>query len=318
MLLDVIIIAKNEEYNIARCLDSIIKNISDIDFRIILSDSNSTDKTVSIARKYSVEILKIESNLYSAALGRQVGLQYSKSKYVMFLDADMELAEKWIEKAIDYLEKSENEIAGVTGIRSDKIYQENKFVKSKENVYKICKVQESSHFGGAGLFKTHALKDVGGYDIRMTSNEEPELHSRLTKKGYKVIELPYDMIIHHTEYISVSENIKSVFSVRNRGIGLGLKYSIEKKNFFQYVKRMYKHLIPLLVDLLMVIIVLFSLAIHKSISTIILIMFISQLFSLIVSKKFKSLVISKFLILPTIIGFTTKKVKVEYTVKQLK
>jgi len=49
----IIIIAQNEEKNIAGCLDSLVNNFDDI----WLVDSFSEDKTAQIAQKYGVNII---------------------------------------------------------------------------------------------------------------------------------------------------------------------------------------------------------------------------------------------------------------------
>ena len=57
--LSVIIPSYNEEQDIGECLES-LKKQSFKDFEIILVDDGSTDKTIEIAEKYDIEILKKE------------------------------------------------------------------------------------------------------------------------------------------------------------------------------------------------------------------------------------------------------------------
>lgn len=93
--LSVVIITFNEERNIARCLQSL--KFSDKLFKskeIILVDSFSQDKTVSVARSKGVKVFqrawKGYSNQKSWALGR------CKGDWVLCLDADEELTPELI------------------------------------------------------------------------------------------------------------------------------------------------------------------------------------------------------------------------------
>lgn len=77
-----LVITFNEEKNIEKCLDSLFQYCEEV----IIIDSNSTDKTVEIAKSKGA---KVYSQAY---LGdgpqRTYGLQYCKNDWIMNLDAD--------------------------------------------------------------------------------------------------------------------------------------------------------------------------------------------------------------------------------------
>jgi len=81
-MISVVILTKNEERNIERCLESV--RWSD---ETIIIDDNSSDKTVEIASKYKVTIYEnsLDGN-FSAQ--RNFGLQKAKGEWVLFVDAD--------------------------------------------------------------------------------------------------------------------------------------------------------------------------------------------------------------------------------------
>src|SRR3989337_2539533 len=84
----VIITTKNEEDVIGKLLESILsqkyKNIE-----IILVDNHSTDNTLEIAKKF--KNVKIYQFGPERSAQRNFGAKQSKGKFVVFLDADMEL-----------------------------------------------------------------------------------------------------------------------------------------------------------------------------------------------------------------------------------
>lgn len=85
--LSVCIITKNEESNIGRCLSS-IRRIAN---QIIVVDTGSIDKTKTIAASYGAEVYEhVWNNDFSKA--RNKSLEYARGDWVLFLDADEELA----------------------------------------------------------------------------------------------------------------------------------------------------------------------------------------------------------------------------------
>jgi glycosyltransferase involved in cell wall biosynthesis len=81
-IISAVIITKNEERNIARCLDSIV----DIIDEIIVIDSYSTDRTEEICSRFSVRFIQSEWKGYSET--KNYGNSLAKGEYILSLDAD--------------------------------------------------------------------------------------------------------------------------------------------------------------------------------------------------------------------------------------
>ena len=86
-MLSVIIIAKNEEANIGRCLASVA--FAD---EIIVLDSGSTDKTVEIAKAYTDKVFLTDWRGYGVQ--KQRALEYTTGDWVLNLDADESISEE--------------------------------------------------------------------------------------------------------------------------------------------------------------------------------------------------------------------------------
>lgn len=81
-MISVIILTKNEEQNIEKCIQS-VKWCDEI----IVVDDNSSDKTIEIAKKYKTTIHQRSlSNNFSAQ--RNFGLSKAKNEWVLFIDSD--------------------------------------------------------------------------------------------------------------------------------------------------------------------------------------------------------------------------------------
>lgn len=85
-MLTVIIIAKNEEVNIRKCLESV--RFAD---EIIVLDSGSTDNTLSIAQEYTKNVFSTDWLGYG--IQKQRALDKATSDWVLNLDADESLSE---------------------------------------------------------------------------------------------------------------------------------------------------------------------------------------------------------------------------------
>uniref|UniRef100_UPI00293DC4C9 glycosyltransferase family 2 protein n=1 Tax=Clostridium TaxID=1485 RepID=UPI00293DC4C9 len=81
--LSVCIIAKNEEENLLRCLES-IKDIAD---EVILVDTGSIDNTIGIAKKYNAQIVEFPwINNFSSA--RNKALEKATKDWILCIDCD--------------------------------------------------------------------------------------------------------------------------------------------------------------------------------------------------------------------------------------
>ena len=96
-----ILITKNEEANIKRCLAS-IKDISD---EIIIVDSGSTDKTLQIAKSFNAKI--INKGFDNFASQRNFALSKAENDWVLSLDADEEISQELREEISKAIEAEE-------------------------------------------------------------------------------------------------------------------------------------------------------------------------------------------------------------------
>ena len=103
-LVSVVLTTKNEEKNVAKCLQS-IKNQTypQAKIEVIVVDNYSPDKTIEIAKKFTENIYRKGPH---RAAQLNFGAQKARGKYIFYPDADMILSENVIAECID---KCENE-----------------------------------------------------------------------------------------------------------------------------------------------------------------------------------------------------------------
>lgn len=88
MLLTAVIITKNEERNIARCLES-IKDVAD---EIVVVDSGSTDNTEKTCKSFNVRFVQQDWLGYSEQ--KNFANNLASNDWILSIDADEELSEK--------------------------------------------------------------------------------------------------------------------------------------------------------------------------------------------------------------------------------
>lgn len=97
----------NAQSVLETCLKSIKKQtISPKNYEIIIADGGSTDKTLSIAKKYNAKIYK--NPLITAEAGKAVGVKKAIGKYIALIDSDNILpTQNWLKTNIDVLENDQ-------------------------------------------------------------------------------------------------------------------------------------------------------------------------------------------------------------------
>lgn len=237
-LISVVVISKNEEEFIGKCIESVLEATKDFDnYEILLVDSASADGTIEIAKEYPIKIIQLKSSwLLSSTAGQYIGCYYSQGKYIQIVGGDMTLNKDWLKKALPILEKNEW-IAGVVGIPSQEPY-DNYLAKQFEKNFKSF--DETTKEGGlelaegAILFRKDVLEKSGSWNPYLVAEGERELSKRITNIGYKFYFLKVPST-HHLGLKDVKSTglMKQVFRYAT-GQGQILRYSLRDKDLRKY------------------------------------------------------------------------------------
>ena len=104
--LSIVLISKNQAWNMSRLVESVLRNTTCVSSReIVLVDSASTDGTIEVASRYPIRILRLRPDQHlTPAAGRYIGYKHTSGELVLFLDGDMELCKGWLETGLQILE----------------------------------------------------------------------------------------------------------------------------------------------------------------------------------------------------------------------
>lgn len=143
MSISVVIPVYNEEKYIGKCLESIASQIEKPD-EVIVVDNNCTDKTVEIAQKFDVKIVKEKKQGMIQA--RNAGFNAAKYEIIARTDADAILPLGWISKIKEHFKDST--IGALSGPAS---YFGSSFM-SKASI-----IISSAVFRGSGFLLGHPM-----------------------------------------------------------------------------------------------------------------------------------------------------------------
>lgn len=290
-MISVVIITRNEEFNIARTLAALEDSrISEV----IVVDSQSSDKTCEIVNKHRkhdprIKLIILEGDKFTAAKGRQMGLSNldTHSKYCLFLDGDMELDANFLEKAITILNTSD--IGGLTGQRTDYLYDtEFNLVKKREQFYDTNK---EMYLGGAFIVKTEYLLKYGNFDINFPVLEETFFYARFKKHGITFIRIPDHMFIHHMLNPDSGKHImKRIMDRKIQAFGIIL-FHIKKSQVSVFIKKISKQL---KVMLLLIFVIVFQIIYQDVLMSLVLLVLGQVLLGVSISFSIRSILYLSF------------------------
>jgi glycosyltransferase involved in cell wall biosynthesis len=206
MEFSVIIPAKNEEANIARCLDSLRRMEYDGNlYEVIVVDNGSSDKTVEIARQKGAAVY-VQPAMTISGL-RNFGAGKATGKILAFLDADCAVSPQWLMAASYYL----GENVDIVAFGSPVIIPENgtwvqkAWFKVRGRSGQMVSVD---WLESANLFvKRSAFTAVNGFNDSLVTCEDYDLTQRLRDIGILMHD-PSVLAIHYREPATIIEFLK--------------------------------------------------------------------------------------------------------------
>ena len=192
----IIIPAKNEEFNMGQCLDSI--NQVDYEkgrYEIIVVDNGSSDRTVDVAANKGAAVF-VQPDLTIAAL-RNFGARMAKGKILAFLDADCTVAADWLNAAARYLDDTSIAVYGSAPRVPDQATWVQRVwfsIRKKDQPLAPVDWLESMNM----FIPREIFLSIEGFDEQLITCEDYELCLRLQAQG-QILSDQRIMAVHHGE-----------------------------------------------------------------------------------------------------------------------
>ena len=194
----VIIPVRNEERNIEGCIQSVLDQSFPLsNMEVFFVDGDSEDQTHNIIEgyreKYPELLFYFKNPKKTAPCAMNIGIQKARGKYIVRMDAHSTYASDYIEQCIDCLKSTGADNVGGVAVTEGKGY-----------VGKAISLMLSSKFGVGnsafrtfgedgyvdtvpfGAFRREVFEKLGGYDERLTRNQDNEMNYRIRKNGGKI------------------------------------------------------------------------------------------------------------------------------------
>jgi glycosyltransferase involved in cell wall biosynthesis len=174
-VVSIIIPTKNSAKTLATCLDSIVNQYYK-KIEIIIIDNHSTDNTIEIARRYTNAI-----HTYGPERSFQInyGVQIASGKYIYRVDSDFVLERNVVSEAVNMAEANGYGAIIIHNTSDPTVSFWAKVRKFERDMYDsgLDELKIAVRFVRKDVFMS-----VGGFDTRMISGEDYDLHNRIIEK----------------------------------------------------------------------------------------------------------------------------------------
>lgn len=185
----------NEENFIVNCIDSLLlQDYPQEAMEWIFVDGSSTDRTRSLLqnyiKKYPKLIKLLDNPKKTVPYAMNIGIHVAKGEYIIRLDAHADYSKDYLSKCVHYLNTTNaDNVGGIAETKSNGVLGNciAKMLSSKFGVGNSqFRTNGKSGFVDTvpfGAFRKSVFEKLGGYDERLTRNQDNEMNYRIRKNG---------------------------------------------------------------------------------------------------------------------------------------
>lgn len=193
----IIIPALNEERNIGRCLDGLIRlDFPKSDYEVLLVDNGSTDRTLEIAQSFASKMrLRVWQKLgLRISEMRNWGASKARGTSLAFIDADCVAPSRWLQAAKPLLE---GDGIGIVGAHY-RIPEDSRWVaRAWFGGVELDRQGDIAWVPAGDMLISRSVFDrLGGYDGSLRTNEDCELCDRARAAGFRVLADASVAVVH--------------------------------------------------------------------------------------------------------------------------
>ena len=198
ILISVIMPVYNEGKYIDECMKSLLKqDYPKENMEWFFVDGMSQDNTVAILERYRTEypgLISILANKdKTVPYAMNIGIEKAKGEFIIRLDAHAEYEPDYISKCVECLIRTGADNVGGIAITKGKGFTGTCIAKMLSSKFGVGNSQfrtngESGYVDTVafGAFRREVFENWGGFDVRLTRNQDNEINYRIRKNGGKV------------------------------------------------------------------------------------------------------------------------------------
>lgn len=188
----------NEEKYIKNCIDSLLMQDYPLDcMEWIFVDGVSTDNTRKLIEGYIKKypnLIRLFSNPNKTVpYAMNIGIREAKGKYIIRLDAHADYSKNYISKCVYYLDTTDADNVGGVAETKSIGFVGNTIAKMLSSRFGVGNSEFRTNGDSGyvdtvpfGAFRREVFEKWGGYDERLTRNQDNEMNYRIRKNGGKI------------------------------------------------------------------------------------------------------------------------------------
>lgn len=227
MTISVVIRTYNEEKWIGLCLDRIFSQKLEDDLEVIVVDSNSTDRTVDIAKEYDTKIINIPKEKFTFGRGINYGIKHARGEYIALISAHaIPYNNNWLSNLIRNF--SNKSVAGVYGKQIPFKNAYPMVVRDMKNFFGDRKIIHDNlknlKFSNANSCIRRDIWEKIPFDENLSASEDLKWAKDVILAGYKIVYEP-EAVVYHSHNESLNQVYRRSLresKANNKVIGISL------------------------------------------------------------------------------------------------
>ncbi|MCS7057012.1 MAG: glycosyltransferase [Thermoflexales bacterium] len=181
--LTVIVPTRNERRNIRAFLASLP---DEVELIVVDASDDETPQLIRDIRPHATTVIQRPCNVVAA---RQIGAEAANTPWLLFTDADVIFSLTYFSD-LARLDTSDPRLGAIYGAKKacDRFVAYHRWFTRAQGFFAALRIPAAT--GSNLLISRAAFRDAGGFDLRLTCNEDSEIAWRIQRRGYRTMFAP--------------------------------------------------------------------------------------------------------------------------------
>ena len=205
----ILVSARDEEENIARCIKSLVKlEYPNEKLKILIGDDESSDNTLAIAQDFSAENSQVKTFTFQGCKSKADVLaklaDRAEGEIYLFTDADVVVSTSWVRGMLSAYDAKVGIVNGVTSIEGENMWSKLQDIEWLTAIGMVKVATDSNYpvtaIGNNMLVSRKAYEATGGFEaISFSFVEDYHLAKLINEGGFEIRHCLNKNVLAHTQ-----------------------------------------------------------------------------------------------------------------------